>query len=206
MKLNKKQIKSNKMKKEFKIALISVLMIVLSNNIIAQEWQVKSYLRIENKNTHLTMWAKNTKELGSGYSLNTFVLVSDAFGVAKPWSEAVVGIGKEYNDWYFESLIGFQQSEDGIDLMFKPSWGYSKKRLSIFNSWELGFPSGSWWWTAHVDYQIYKKHYIGIMSRRYHGTGLEAGIVIKNFEIHLAQLYDTEVSEFKSMVGFKIKF
>lgn len=193
------------MEKLFKITLILVLIIVFGGNLSAQKWEAKSYLRIEKMNTYLTTWAKNAQDLGSGYSFNTFVLLSDGIGISDPWGEAVLGVEKKHKDWSFEGLVGFQQSIDGIDLMVKPSWGYSKNKFSIFNSWEFGVPSGSWWWTAHVKYKVYKDSYVGIMSRRKHGTGLELGIAIRQFEIHLARLWDTEIGEWKSVVGFKIK-
>lgn len=96
------------MKNELKIALVFVLMIMLINNSIAQKWKVKSYLRIEKSQTYLTAFVKNTKELGNGYSFNTFVLLSDGVRIYAPWGEAVVGVGKKYHYWYFEGLVGFQ--------------------------------------------------------------------------------------------------
>lgn len=194
------------MKSICRTIIVIVLVGIFNSNITAQNWKVKSYLLIGEEQTDLKTWAKNTQDLGNGYSFNTFVLVSDGIGLSNSWGEAVVGIGKTHKNWYFESLLGFQQSPDGIDLMFKPSWGYSKNKFSIFNSWEFGTSPGNWWWTVHADYKVYKKHYIGIMSRRYHGTGLEVGIVIKQFEIHLAQLWDTEIGQWKSVLGLKIIF
>jgi hypothetical protein len=192
------------MKKIFKVMFICLLSVV-SSNIYSQSCEVKSYLLIEKDNTFLKAWVKNKKELKNGYSLNTFILVSDGICISKPWSEAVIGFGKTHKNWYFESLIGIQNSEMGIDLMVKPSWSYKKNKFSVFNSWKFGTQPDAWGWTAHIDYKIYKDSYIGVMSRRKHGTGIEIGVVVKQFEFQLAPLWDTEVGEFKLLVGLKFK-
>ncbi len=129
--------------------------------------------------------------------------------VTKSWGEVYYGASYSIGQVSFGLNLGIEQNApNNMSFRVSPSffWMSKNKKLSYLLVLEKGVHSDDHWWTSHLDYRVDKVS-LGLMSRRYYGSGIRfQWHISKNFTVWSAPLYDTEAKEFKGVFALKASF
>ncbi len=162
------------------------------------------FAELDNKIADGKIISKNIN-LATGYRVNTYVGVSAFSLTSKTWSEVYVGPEFYLTKWLRVGVSG------GIETAPK-SWRAAGSLwlgtgpVSLFAVYEDG--GSGWWYHASCSYQATKWLAVGVLSKRFLGTGPQIMVSIPHtpFQVWGSMNYDSkdEKIKHKQMVGVRI--
>lgn len=127
-----------------------------------------------------------------------------AFGLVSKagFAEIHAGFGRQVHKNLSLSLsVGFQNNGS---LRLSPTIFFTKGNFTSLNIMEWSPNPDDYWWTSHQMFKISEKVHLGVMSRRYLGTGPRVEVkIVKNVTLWGSINFDHEADAMKG--GFAIR-